>query len=73
MMDAFVTGQSRSRDFVNQIEGEFAAIDLDDDQRFSELQLALAMFGSGESEADETMLSGECKDALRILEGNNAG
>jgi len=73
LMNAFVTGQSRSRDFVSLIEGEFVAMDLDGDERFSDLQLALAMFGAGEREADETMLAGECKDAFRILKRNKDG
>lgn len=67
MMEAFVSGQSRSRDFVTQMEGEFATSDLDDDERFSDLQLALAMFGAAGREPDEKMLAGECKYALRLL------
>jgi len=67
MMDAFVSGQCRSRDFVREMEGEFATSDLDDDERFSDLQLALAMFGAADLEADEKMLAGECKYALRVL------
>ena len=42
MMEAFVSGQGRSRDFVRQMEGEFATSDLDDDERFSDLGMALA-------------------------------
>ena len=67
MMEAFLSGQSRSRDFVRQMEGEFATSDLDDDERFSDLQLALAMFGASDREYDEKMLAGECKYALRLL------
>jgi hypothetical protein len=67
MMDAFVSGRSRSWDFVGQIENEFAASPLDEDERFSDLQLALAMFGAGDREADEKMLAGECNCALRVL------
>jgi hypothetical protein len=67
MMDAFVAGESRSRDFVGKMEGEFATSGLDDDERFSDLQLALAMFGAGDREDDEKMLAGECRYALRIL------
>jgi hypothetical protein len=67
MMEAFVSGQSRSRGFAGQMEGEFAASGLDEDERFSDLQLALAMYGAAEREADEKMLAGECKYALRIL------
>lgn len=71
MMDAFVSGRSRSRDFVGQIEGEFAASPLDEDERFQDLQLALAMFGAGEREADEKMLAGECTYALKLLREEN--
>ena len=41
--------------------------DLDDDERFQDLQLALAMFGASEREADECMLAGRCRYALRVL------
>ena len=61
MMEAFVSGQGRSRDFVRQMEGEFATSDLDDDERFSDLRMALAMFGASDPEYDEKMLAGECK------------
>jgi hypothetical protein len=67
MMDAFVSGQSRSRDLVGQMEGEFATSDLDEDERFSELQLALAMFGAAEREQDEKALASECKYTLKLL------
>jgi len=30
MIDAFIAGESRSRDFVSQMEGEFATTGLDD-------------------------------------------
>jgi len=73
MMDAFVNGRSRSREFVGQIEGEFAASPLDEEERFRDLQLALAMFGVGEREADEKMLAGECKHALRLLREETRG
>jgi hypothetical protein len=67
MMDAFVSGQSRSRDFVSQMEGEFASNNLDDEERFGDLQLAFAMFGAAEREQDEKMLASGCKHALRLL------
>jgi hypothetical protein len=67
IMEAFVSGQSRSRDFARLMEGEFTTSDLDDDERFSDLQLALAMFGASDRENDEKMLTGECKHALRLL------
>ena len=53
MMEAFVSGESRSRDFVNQIESEVATSDLDDDERFSDLQLTLAMFGASDREFED--------------------
>ena len=67
MLEAFVSDQNRPREFVTQMEGEFATSDLDEDERFSELQLALAMFGAADRESDEKMLAGECKYALRLL------
>jgi hypothetical protein len=45
MMTAFVAGESRSRDFVTQMEGEFLKTGLAEDERFNDLELALAMFG----------------------------
>jgi len=67
MMEAFVSGQRRSRDFVSQMEGEFANNDLDNDERFGDFTLALAMFGAAESEYDEKMLADECAFAMRLL------
>ena len=67
MMDAFIAGEGRSRDFVKKMEDKFATCGLDDDDQFSDLQLALAMFGAGDREADEKMLVGECRHALRLL------
>jgi hypothetical protein len=67
MIEAFIVGESRSRDFVSQMEGEFAANGLDDDERFSDLQYALAMFGAGSREDDEKMLADECRYALKLL------
>jgi hypothetical protein len=67
MMEAFVSGASRSREFVAQMEGSFATSPLDEDERFSDLQLALALFGAGKREDDERMLAAECRYALRLL------
>jgi hypothetical protein len=69
MMTAFMAGdsRSRSRDFVAQMEAEFIATGLDADERFSDLELALAMFGASDREADEKMLVGECRYVLRVL------
>jgi hypothetical protein len=67
MLEAFVSGASRSRKFVAQMEGLFAASGLDDDERFSELQSALALFGAADRSHDERMLAGECVSALKLL------
>jgi hypothetical protein len=49
------------------MEAEFVAWGLDDDEQFRGLKLALAMFGAGDREADEKVLAGECRYALRLL------
>lgn len=67
MMDVFIAGESRSREFVRNMEGEFAACGLDADERLRDLQLALAMFGAAGSEYDEKMLAAECRYALSLL------
>ena len=72
-MEAFVSGSRRSRDDVKRMEDLFATSPLDDDQRFSDLQLALALFGAGGREHDERMLASECRYALRLLHENVAG
>jgi len=43
MLDAFVSGQQQSRDYVQSIETEFAR-HFDEDSRFEDLQYALAMY-----------------------------
>lgn len=73
MMDAFVSGQSRSHEAVEQMEGEFAVTDLDGDERFKDLQLAFAMFGAGDREQDEQVLASECRYALRVLRNQSDG
>ena len=67
MMDAFVAGEGRSPNLVGMMEAEFVAWGLDDDEQFRGLKLALAMFGAGDREADEKVLAGECRYALRLL------
>ena len=66
-LEEFVSGAIRSRGFVRQIEGVFAACDLDEDERFSGLQSALALFGGGDRIDDERTLAAECVSALRTL------
>lgn len=67
LMEIFIAGDGRSRDFVSKMEGEFAACGLDDDERFGDCQMALAMFGAGSRDQDEKMLASECRYALRLL------
>ena len=71
-MEAFVSGSRRSRDYVRHMEGLFATSPLDEDERFSDLQSALALFGAGEREHDERMLASECRYTLRLLHENTA-
>jgi hypothetical protein len=71
MMDAFVAGECRSPDLVGMIEAEFVAWALDGDEQFRGLKLAIRMFGAGDREADEKVLAGECRYALRLLRGNH--
>jgi hypothetical protein len=66
-MEAFVSGSRRSRDDVSHMEGLFATSPLDEDERFADLQLALALFGAADREHDERMLASECRYALRLL------
>lgn len=68
MLNVFVAGGGRSRDFVGKMEGEFAECGLDDDDRLSDLKTALAMFGAGDRAADEKMLADECRYALRLIQ-----
>jgi hypothetical protein len=70
MMEKFVENKFRSRSFVSRMGGEFISCGLNKDERFRDLLLALAMFGSGERAEDEDILSGQCEYALRILTKN---
>jgi len=67
MMDAFVAGEGRSRDFVKKMEDKLAACGLDDDDQFSDLQLVLAMFGPETGSRRGRLLVSECRHALRLL------
>ena len=69
MMDAFVAGEDRSLDLVGMMEAEFVAWGLEDDEQFRGLMLGIRMFGAGDPEADEKVLAGECRYALRLLRG----
>ena len=67
MMDAFVAGEDRSFHLVGMMEAEFVAWGLEDDEQFRGLMLGIRMFGAGDREADEKVLAGECRYALRLL------
>ena len=69
MLKAFIAGEDLTREFVRRLEGEFAACGLDDDDRFADLQYALAMFGAGARADDEQLLTTECRRALALIEG----
>jgi len=67
-MEVFISGRRRGTIFVREIEGMFAEL-FDDDERFEDLQYALAMFGAGkDSRHDEDWLIREFKFAKKIIE-----
>jgi hypothetical protein len=71
MMESFVAGENRTRQFVGELVGEFAACGLDDDDRFTDLQYALAMFGNPDYlSVDEKYLAAEFQRALTIIGRN---
>ena len=57
-MEAFVSGQDRSVRHVREMEGEFAQ-QLDQDERFEDLQYTLAMFGADGYDVEEQLVK-EC-------------
>lgn len=67
MIERFVAGDCRTRDFVRDLESCFAACEFDDAEEFADLQLALATFGYGSQRYDEDVLERECRYALRML------
>jgi hypothetical protein len=67
LMEAFVSGQDRSRRHVREMEGEFAQ-QLDQDERFEDLQYALAMFGADGYDMEDRLVR-ECAWALKTLHG----
>jgi len=69
MMEAFVSGESTSPDFVKQMDSEFWACGLNEDERFSDLMTALDLFGVPRENfgSDTKTLASECRYALRIL------
>ena len=69
MLEVFVAGESTSHEFVREMDGEFWASELNEDDRFSDLLMALDMFGvpARDFGCDEKMLASECRYALRLL------
>jgi len=69
MLEAFIAGESTSHEFVREMDGEFWACELNEDDRFSDLLMALDMFGVPAKDFgyDQKMLASECRYALRLL------
>jgi hypothetical protein len=65
MLTAFVEGKARSLSFAGEIETEFARTGLDEEEDFSELQHALALYRG--TEADEQVLEREARWAIQQL------
>ena len=71
MMEAFVSGERTSHEFVREMDAEFWASGLNEDDRFSDLLMALDMFGVPREDhgVDAKTLASECRYALRVLRG----
>jgi hypothetical protein len=71
MLEAFVAAEDRSIHFVREMEAEFWATRLNEDDRFSDLLMALDMFGvpARDFGCEEKTLASECRYALRLLRG----
>lgn len=71
MMEAFVSGENTSLQSVSEMEAEFGACGLVEDDRFHDLMMALDLFavlpkdfGYG---CDPKHLANECRYALKVL------
>jgi len=69
MMEAFVSGESTSQEFVGEMDSEVWSCGLNEDDRFSDLLTALDMFGVPREDfgTDEKTLASQCRYALRLL------
>ena len=69
MLGAFVGGENRSLLFVREIDAEFCATGLKEDDRFSDLLMTLDLFGVAAKDFGyrEKALAIECWYALRLL------
>src|SRR6266516_1720747 len=61
--------QNTSLQFVREMDGEFWACGLNEDDRFSDLLMDLDMFGVPREDfgSDEKTLASQCRYALRLL------
>lgn len=69
MLEEFLEGKNTSLKFVKEMETEFWACGLNEDDHFSDLMMALDMFGVPAKDFgyDEKILVSECRGALRLL------
>ena len=69
MLEAFLAGESRTLEFVREMDAEFWACEFNEDDRFSDLLMALDMFGVPPEDfgSDEKTLTSRCRYALRLL------
>jgi len=69
MLESFFSDQNTSLQFVREMDGEFWACGLNEDDRFSDLLMALDMFGVPREDfgSDEKTLASQCRYALRLL------
>jgi hypothetical protein len=67
MLESFIhgAGEARGTVFVRQIESELARVGLDDEEEFSDLQRALAIYSGREDDVRD--LKSEASFAIRLL------
>jgi hypothetical protein len=71
MLEAFISGQQQSRDYVRSIETEFAR-HFDEDSRFEDLQYALAMY-QGHAADVERLLAASREALCELRAQSNVG
>ena len=71
MMEAFVSGEGVSLQAVREMEAEFGACGLIEDDRFHDLMMALDLFAVPPTDfghsSDPKHLATECRHALSVL------
>jgi hypothetical protein len=72
MLEAFIEGKDQARGtiFVREMEGEFARLGLDDEEDFSDLQHAFAMYRGHDEDVRD--LRSEATFAVRRLASQSA-